>query len=82
MNLIKKAAHLLYTWWMSLGRFLGAVNAAILLTVFYILIIGAMSLIVRILRKDLLAHRTDPSRSFWKEKEPVIHGADQARHQF
>ncbi len=82
MDLMKKAAHVLYTWWMALGRFLGAVNAAILLTVFYIVIIGAMSLIVRILRKDLLSHGADSSPSFWKEKEQVIHGADQARHQF
>ncbi len=82
MSLIKKAAHVIYSWWMALGRFLGAVNATILLTVFYIVIIGAMSLIVRILRKDLLAHRADPSLSSWKDKEPVIHTAEQARHQF
>ncbi len=82
MNLIKRAARAIYRWWMALGRVLGAVNAAILLTVFYIVVMGLMALIVRILRKDLLAHRPNPSGSFWKDKEPIIHTAEQARHQF
>lgn len=82
MDLIKKIGHTLYKWWMAFARILGNVNAAILLTVFYILIIGPMSLVVRLLRKDLMTHRRNPSGSFWREKEEILHTVEQARHQF
>lgn len=82
MNLIRNVAHTLYDWWMAFARFLGTVNAAILLTVVYAVLIGFMSLIVRLLRKDLLNHRPDRSVSFWKDKEKVAHTVEQARHQF
>lgn len=82
MKLLKNLLHTLYKWWMAFARALGAVNAAILLTIVYFVIIGPMSLIIRLLRKDLLSHRMNGFTSFWKKKEPVSNTIDQARHQF
>lgn len=82
MNLIKKTARTLYKWWMAFAHFLGMVNAAILLTVVYTFVIGILSVIVRLLRRDLMTHRASPAGSFWRDKEPVVHTIDHARHQF
>lgn len=82
MELVRKIGRALYRWWMAFARFLGNVNAIILLTIVYIIIIGPMSLAMRLLRKDLMNHRPDTSGSFWKEKEGMEHTVDQARRQF
>ena len=80
MDLIRNAGRTLYKWWMAFARLLGTVNAAVLLTVVYIAVIGPMALIARLLRKDPMKHRPDPSDSFWMDKEEVAHTVDQARH--
>ncbi len=82
VSLIRKVAHTLYQWWMAFARFLGAVNAAILLTVVYAVLIGFMSLIVRGMRKDLLGHRAWRSNTSWKDRERLPDTVEQARHQF
>ncbi len=82
MDLIRKAGRALYKWWMAFARLLGTVNAAVLLTVVYLIVIGPMSLVARLLRKDPMTHRPDTSGSFWKGKDKIAHTVDQARHQF
>ncbi len=81
MDYVKRFAKTLYKWWMAFARVLGIVNATILLTVVYIVVIGPGSIVVRILRRDLLTHR-DSSESFWKTKTPIPHTLDESRHQF
>jgi len=81
MNRIGKLAKAIYKWWMAFARAVGVVNATILLTIVYIVVIGPMSIISRILRKDLLAHRKT-SGSLWRTKERISDAVDQARHQF
>jgi hypothetical protein len=81
MDLIKKISKAIYKWWMAFARVLGMVSTTILLTVVYIAVIGPMSIISRLLRKDLLFHHK-PSGSLWKAKESVPHTLDQSRHQF
>jgi len=81
MKLIIKIGKTFYKWWMAFARALGVVNATILLTIVYVVVIGAMSIISKILRKDLLAHRK-LGGSFWKNKEPIMHTIEKARHQF
>jgi len=66
---------------MAFARLLGVVNAAILLTIVYVVVFGIASMIAKLLGKDLLNHR-QMSGSFWKKKEPISHTLDQARHQF
>ena len=81
MNFLRNLGKTIYRWWMTFARALGAVNAAILLTIVFLCMIGPMSVISRLFGKDLLHHRKS-SGSFWKTKEPVSHRLEQARHQF
>ncbi len=67
---------------MAFARWLGIVNATILLTIVYMIVIGPMFLIMKLLRKDLMGHRPPASGSLWKPKEQYPHTIDQARHQF
>ena len=68
--------------WMALARGLAIVNTTVLLTLIYVLLIGPISVVVRLMRKDLLHHRIGSTKSFWTPKEPVRHSLDEARHQF
>ncbi|MGO9482549.1 MAG: SxtJ family membrane protein [Candidatus Kryptoniota bacterium] len=78
---LKRIGKTIYKWWMAFARAIGTVNAMVLLTIVYFCVIGPMSIISRLLGKDLLAHRKS-SGSFWKTKEPVSHTLTQARRQF
>jgi hypothetical protein len=82
MKLLRKIGQRVYKWWMAFARALAIANTVLLLTVVYVILIGPVSLVARIVGKDLLMHRIRPSRSFWRPKEPVAHTLDQARHQF
>jgi hypothetical protein len=78
---LKDIGKTLSKWWMAFARVLGTVNAIILLTIVYLIMIGPMFFISGFIGKDLLSHRKH-SGSFWKTKEPVSHKLDQARRQF
>jgi hypothetical protein len=81
MVALRNLGKTIYRWWMMFARALGAANAAILLTIVFLFMIGPMSIIAKLLGKDLLNHRKS-SGSFWKAKEPVVHKLEHARHQF
>jgi len=81
MDYIRDLGRAVYKGWMAFGRVLGIVNATILLTVVYIVVIGPMSIASKILRKDLLTH-CESSETFWKPKEPLSNTLDESRHQF
>ncbi|RPI04146.1 MAG: hypothetical protein EHM64_10875 [Ignavibacteriae bacterium] len=67
--------------WMLFAQKLGKINSILLLSIVYFVIIGIMSLVVRILRKDLLHKKIDPVRtSYWQNRpssEPTLE-----RHKF
>ncbi len=50
-------------WWMAFARALGWLNARLLLTVFYFVILGIPALILRLLRKDPLHRKPGPYES-------------------
>jgi len=79
---IKEIGRTLYKWWIAFGRALGIVNATILLTVVYIIVIGPMFLIGKLLRKDPMGHKLPEEGSLWRVKEIETHTVDHARHQF
>ena len=82
MNLLRRIRHIAFKGWMTFAHILAVVNTTVILTLVYVLLIGPMSIVVRILGKDLMRHRISRTGSFWKPKEPVAHTLDQARHQF
>ena len=82
MNLLRRIRHIAYKGWMTFAHALAVVNTTVLLTLVYFFLIGPVSVVARILGKDLMKHSISRTGSFWKPKEPVAHTLDQARHQF
>ncbi len=69
-------------WWLVLAHALGYVNTKLLLTIFYVLIIGPVWFVCLLLRIDFLDRKWQRERSYWKVKEPVDHSLTATRHQF
>ena len=82
MNPFRKIGRMAYKWWMVFAHTIAVINTALLLTVVYIFLIGPVSLVARMLGRDLLKHRISRTGSFWKPKDPMAHTLEQARHQF
>ena len=65
--MLKKLLKTLYKYWMIFARFLGRINSRVLLTVFYFLIFGIVSLI----RKLFKLFKVHPETvSYWLKKAP------------
>jgi hypothetical protein len=69
-------------WWMAFAHGLGWVNTRLILTVFYIVIIGIPAIILKLIGKDLLHRKYSKAPSYWIKKEPLQHSLEQAKHQF
>lgn len=82
MNNPKQVGSRLYRFWMKFASGLAFVNTVILLSLVYFLLIGPISLILRVLGKDLLERRLGSGESFWKEKEKGTQGIEGLKHQF
>ena len=74
--MMKKLISRIKDGWMLFARTLGRVTTIILLTLVYLVIIGPMALLVKILRKDLLQKKKNATlTSYWRERasnEPTI----------
>ena len=87
---MKKSFELLKKWWMAFAQTVGWFNTRLLLTIFYVIIIGLPAIFLKLFRKDLLdrkiaRHQADGQGgrlSYWVEKEKVEHTLETARHQF
>lgn len=82
MGSLRSLGKEIYRWWMKFAAFVAFVNAQILLTLVYFLIIGPISLIVRLMGKDYLDRAVKTSESSWKAKKPVVHSLRQSERQF
>ena len=82
MPLLRKIGSIAYRGWMAFAHALGYVNTKVLLTVFYIVIIGPAWLVCTILRVDLLGSRWGRSGTLWRVKLPTEQTLDATRHQF
>ncbi len=71
-----------FRWWLVFAHALGYINTKLLLTVFYVLIIGPVWLVCLLLRIDFLERTWKQGRSYWKVKVPVDHSPTATRHQF
>ena len=69
--------------WLLFSRVVARISTVVLLTLVYVLVIGPMALGAKILRKDLLQRKTDPSKtSYWHDRvssEPTV---ERQRFQF
>ncbi len=82
MELIKRFALFLKRWWLRFAKGLAVVNTAVLLTIAYVLVIGPLSLFIRILGKDFLQLKNASRASFWRDREETNDTLDTAERQF
>jgi len=69
--------------WLLFSRTLGKVNTVLLLSLVYLIVIGVMSLVTRLLRKDLLQKKMDLDlASYWQIKHSSEQTLDRHKFQF
>jgi Saxitoxin biosynthesis operon protein SxtJ len=72
-----------YARWKGFFEGIGAVWTAVLLSVVYLLSVGPIGLVMRVLGKDPLDRALAPEPSFWRAHDPNPLGPERAaRHQF
>ncbi len=82
MQWVRKTGSWVYKWWMAFARGLAFVNTRILLTLFFVIVIGPIALVLKLLGKDFLERKIGRSASYWKVREPAEHSLEQAMRQF
>ena len=73
---------LAYEHWMKFARALGKVNAFVLLTLVYFVVIGPASIVLKILRKDLLNRKAEARSTYWYQKEQEETTLERSERQF
>ena len=74
---------LLKSLWMKFAHAVGWFNTRLLLTIVYFVIFALPVLILKFMRKDLLDRRWNKTATtYWKNKEPLKHSLENAKHQF
>jgi hypothetical protein len=72
-----------YARWTGFFQGIGKVWTAVLLAIVYVLSVGPIGLVMRLLGRDPLDRRLTPEPSFWRAHEPNPLGPERAaRHQF
>ena len=72
-----------YAGWTAFFEGIGKVWTALLLAIIYVLSVGPVGLVMRLLGHDPLDRRLAPEPSFWRVHEPNPLGPERAaRHQF
>ena len=67
MNFLKKVGSFLYKYWMKFAHLLGTINGAIILSAFYIVVIGLYCIVLKTMR--LFRRRSkDAPVSYWQDK--------------
>jgi len=82
MQWIRKIGSQIYKGWMLFARALAFVNTRILLTLFFLVVIGPVALITKLLGKDFLQRHIDSSPTFWQPKDATEHTLENATRQF
>lgn len=72
----------LWGLWKAFAHRLGQVQTTIILSVVYLIAIGPISLISRVLGRDLLAQRRHERPSYWVALPEVTSTLERARKQF
>jgi hypothetical protein len=73
MKYLKK----LYRLWLKFGLLLGTINGFIILSIFYVVIIGLYAIPSKLFKKKKIVLGT-----FWKDKEDKVHSIDICKYQF
>ncbi|MBI4553631.1 MAG: hypothetical protein HY710_15305 [Candidatus Latescibacteria bacterium] len=73
---------ILFAYWKWFAKQLSIVQTFIILTVLYSLVIGITSMIVRLLRRDLLDRRLHDRPTSWHPRQDMPTTIESYRHQF
>ena len=69
--------------WMKFAHVLGVVNARIILTVIFVVVVTPVALVMRMLGRSSIARGPDPARaSYWQGRGPEEFTADRMERQF
>jgi hypothetical protein len=82
MQSIKKIGSKIYEGWMLFARALAFVNTRVILTLFFIIVIGPIAIFLKLAGKDFLQRKIDSSPSFWKPRETAENTLENAARQF
>ncbi|OGX15637.1 MAG: hypothetical protein A2166_02585 [Omnitrophica WOR_2 bacterium RBG_13_41_10] len=78
-NLLKPV----YILWMKLAFILGWINTRLILIIMFYLVLTPMSIVLRLLGKDLLDRKIDKNRdSYWHKKEAKVFNVSDYERQF
>ncbi len=73
---------LLYKYWMKFAKVLGRIQTVILLFLIFFLVIGPITLISFICRKDFLDKRFVDKESYWHHRPSDDPGLESLKRQF
>jgi Saxitoxin biosynthesis operon protein SxtJ len=82
MKAIKQFFSLIWRGWMKFAHALGWIQARILLTVSYFVVIAIAWIVTRITRSDLLDRKLTPGPTFYRAREPYRDTLETCRRQF
>ena len=71
-----KILDFLNNYWIKLGELLGRVVAPIIMFVVFFVIVTPLSLLTKLLKKDLLNMRFNDSKTYWTNKVKKIDSMD------
>ena len=71
-----KILDFLNNYWIKLGELLGRVVAPIIMFVVFFVIVAPLSLLTKLLKKDLLNMRFNDSKTYWANKVKKIDSMD------
>lgn len=72
-----------YACWTATFQAVGAVWTTVILAVLYVVVVGPVSLVLRLRRRDLIDDPTAPGASAWRAPAPATMPArEAARHLF
>lgn len=70
-------------WWMPIAKKIGQFQTKVILSILYFLVIGPISLIIYLFRRDLLKKRYHKNSSFWiKESHQPLNTLEGCQRQF
>jgi hypothetical protein len=78
MRIVRK----LWAWWKAFAHVLGQIQTTILLSLVYLIAIGPIALVSRLIGRDLLGLRRSDNPSYWHPLPEVTASVERALKQF
>jgi len=79
---MKRFFQRIWKGWKRIAHAIGVFQTKVIITLFYFLIIGMLSILVRLLRRDLLDMRMGKKSPTWHDKRLGPVDMESCKHQF